>query len=202
MKVTVLEEAGYEWALLGLSKSFKDRAIPHEDWWTYERFEKLNKTAKGMAFNDGGHNKFLESIAVWIDIEAPRGWWQEFDTYRVGITKQSDSTMHTIQRRPTTLDDYELGTHPEMIKAFNLILKQATKGFTLKVRLTGQVLQEVKWNLPEGYLQSRVVCTNYRTLRNMFLQRANHNLAQWQTFINETINQLERPELLPSKEKK
>ena len=98
MKVKVLEEAGYEWALLGLSKSFKDRAIPHEDWWTYERFEKLNKTAKGMAFNDGGHNKFLESIVVWLDIEAPRGWWQEFDTYRVGTTKQSESTIHTIAK--------------------------------------------------------------------------------------------------------
>ena len=43
MKVNVLGEAGYEWALLGLSKSFKDRSIPHDEWWTYERFEKLDK---------------------------------------------------------------------------------------------------------------------------------------------------------------
>lgn len=199
MKVTVLEEAGYEWALLGLSKSFKDRAIPHEEWWTYERFEKLDKTAKGMAFQDGGHNKFLESITVWIDIEAPRGWWQEFDTYRVGMTKQSDSTMHTIQRRPTTLADYEFGTRERVIEEFNRILIEETNNFTDTKRLTGDSLQRVKWNLPEGYLQSRVVCTNYRTLRNIFLQRWNHNLSQWQVFIKEMREQLERPELLPSK---
>ena len=202
MKVNVLEEAGYEWALLGLSKSFKDRAIPHEDWWTYERFEKMDKTAKGMAFNDGGHNKFLESINVWIDIEAPRGWWQEFDTYRVGMTKQSDSTMHTIQRRATTEDDYEPLTDSVMIGNFNMLLALATNNFSNTGRLSGEALQVIKWNLPEGYLQSRVVCTNYRTLRNIFIQRANHNLSQWQTFINEMREQLERPELLPSKEKK
>ena len=202
MRVNVLEEAGYEWALLGLSKSFKDRAISHEEWWTYERFEKLDKTAKGMAFNDGGHNKFLESMVVWIDIEAPRGWWQEFDTYRVGMTKQSDSTMHTIQRRPTTTDDYEAGTDPVMVSNFNAILEIATNNFTVTGRLSGMELQVVKWNLPEGYLQSRVVCTNYRTLRNMFLQRSTHKLIQWQTFIDEVREQLERPELLPSKEKK
>ena len=200
MKVNVLEEAGYEWALLGLSKSFKDRAIPHEDWWTYERFEKMDKTAKGMAFNDGGHNKFLESINVWIDIEAPRGWWQEFDTYRVGMTKQSDSTMHTIQRRATTEDDYEPLTDSVMIGNFNMLLALATNNFSNTGRLSGEALQVIKWNLPEGYLQSRVVCTNYRTLRNIFIQRANHNLSQWQTFINEMREQLERPELLPSKE--
>ena len=124
MKVKVLEEAGYEWALLGLSKSFKERAIPHEEWWTHERVLKLDKTAKGMAVNDGVHNKFLESITVWIDIEAPRGWWQEVDTYRVGMTKQSDSTMHTIQRRLTTIDDYESGTDEKIIEQFS------EKGFT------------------------------------------------------------------------
>lgn len=202
MRVNVLEEAGYEWALLGLSKSFKDRSIDHEDWWTYERFEKMDRTARGMAFNDGGHNKFLESITVWIDIEAPRGWWQEFDTYRVGMTKQSDSTMHTIQRRPTTMSDYESGTSEDIVKLFNGILAEETAQFTNTGRLKGESLQRVKWNLPEGYLQSRVVCTNYRTLRNMFLQRWTHNLAQWQIFIKEVIEQLERPELLPSKEKK
>ena len=201
MRVKVLGEYGFEWALLGLSKSFKDRAIPHEVWWTKERFEKLQVTSKGMAFNDGGHNKFLESIQVWIDIEAPRGWWQEYDTYRVGVTKQSDSTMHTIQRRPTTIEDYEEGTELHMIQAFNEILDQETAGFTNTGRLKGDSLQRVKWNLLEGYLQSRVVNLNYKVLRGMFIQRWDHNLTQWQTFIHAMREQVEHPELLPSKEK-
>jgi hypothetical protein len=197
MKITILEEAGYEWALLGLSKSFKDRSIPHDEWWTKERFKKLQKTSAGMAHNDGGHNKFLESIVVWIDIEAPRGWWQEFDTYRVGMTKQSDSTMHTLHRRKTTINDYEKGTYQEIIDIFNLILVLETDNFTKKNRLKGDSLQKVKWNLPEGYLQSRVVCTNYKTIRNMIVQRYNHNLEQWPIFIQDLYNLLEHKELLP-----
>jgi len=199
MKIKIHEEAGFEWALLGLSKSFKDRAIPHDEWWTRERFEKLRSTAKGMAHNDGGHNKFLESIQIWVDIEAPRGWWQEYDTYRVGVTKQSDSTMHTIQRRETTIHDYETGTSPHMITEFNRILSVRTNGFQAQGRLKGEALQAVKWNLLEGYLQSRVVNLNYKVLRGMFLQRWNHNLTQWQTFISSMLEQLEHPELLPSK---
>jgi hypothetical protein len=197
MKVKVLGEYGYEWALLGLSKSFKKRNIPHEEWWTKERFHKLQKTATGMAHKDGGHNKFLESINVWMDIEAPRGFWQEYDTYRVGMTKQSDSTMHTIQKGITTMEDYEPDTDYLIISRFNDILAEVTDGFKLTSRLKGEKLQRVKWALPEGFLQSRVVCTNYKTLRNQIVQRYNHNLVQWQQYIKELYKQLEHPELLP-----
>ena len=198
MKVKILGEEGYEFALLGISKSFKIRSIPHEEWWSLERFIKMKKTARGMAHKDGGHNKFLESIMVWMDIEAPRGFWQEYDTYRVGVTKQSDSTMHTIQKRPTTKDDYEPNTDMIIINRFNDILFDATDGFAKKGRLTGDVLQKVKWALPEGFLQSRVVCINYKTLRNQIIQRYNHNLVQWQMYITDLYTQLSHPELLPN----
>lgn len=200
MKVKVLGEYGYEWALLGLSKSFKDRRIPHEEWWTPERFSKLSETSKSMASADGGHNKFLESMQVWVDIEAPRGWWQEYDTYRVGVTKQSDSTMHTMHKRPLDMDDFEPLTDEGMVKGFNTILTSATENFTLTKRLRGEKLEKVKWNLPEGFLQSRVVNLNYKVLRGMFIQRWTHALPQWQKFISEMRNQLQYPELLPNKE--
>ena len=199
MHVKVLEEAGFEWALAGTSLSFKDEAIDFEEWWTPERFNKMKKTCKGMAFKDGGHNKFLESMQVWVFIKAPRGWWQEFDTYRVGITKNSASTMHTIQRRPVSIEDFEEGTDGFIVNAFNDILIDVTENFKNTKRLTGKDLQRVKWNLPEGYLQSRIVNVNYKTLRNMFLQRWTHALEQWQAFIVQMRNQLEHPNFLPSK---
>jgi hypothetical protein len=132
-----------------------------------------------------------------MDIEAPRGFWQEYDTYRVGITKQSDSTMHTIQKGITTMGDYEPDTDYLIISRFNDILAQVTDGFTKKNRLKGNDLQKIKWSLPEGFLQSRVVCVNYKTLRNQIVQRYNHNLIQWQQYIKELYRQLEHPELLP-----
>lgn len=90
MKIDVLFEAGYEQALYGLSLSFKDRSISRKTWWTADRFSSMRKLASKLYKMDGGHNKFLESIVVWLDVEASRAWWQEFDTYRIGTTKQSE----------------------------------------------------------------------------------------------------------------
>lgn len=197
MKVKIMKECGYEESLYGLSLSFKDREVPFKDWWTEDRKNKLYKLVKSQHNRDGGHNKFLESINMWIEIEAPRGFWQEYDTYRVGVTKQSDSTMHTIQNRPLTLLDCEYGTDQRIIDIFNEILKQETNNFIEKSLLAGDSLERVKWNLPEGFLQTRLVCVNYKTLRNMFLQRKKHRLKQWHTFIDNIRLQCEHPELLP-----
>lgn len=54
------------------------------------------------------HRKFLRQILVSMDITAPRYWWPEFDTYKVGTTANSTSTMHTIHKRPFVLDDFSM----------------------------------------------------------------------------------------------
>ena len=41
-----------------------------------------------------------------MDITAPLYWWKEFDTYKVGVTANSCSTMHTIHKKEFTLDDF------------------------------------------------------------------------------------------------
>lgn len=41
------------------------------------------------------HAKVVRGIMVWVEIDAPRYWWQEADTYRVGTDRlSSESTMH------------------------------------------------------------------------------------------------------------
>jgi len=99
MEVSILREAGYEEALLGLSLSYGKKA------------EIMPLVAERLSHKGGGHNKFLESMMVWIDIRAPLDFWAEFDTYRVGtsVTKQSESTMHTLKRRKLTKKDFEDG---------------------------------------------------------------------------------------------
>jgi hypothetical protein len=109
--------------------------------------------------------------------------------------------MHTIQRRFTTIDDYEEGTNIDIINIFNILIDIETNGFTNKNQLKPDSLQKIKWNLPEGYLQSRVVCTNYKTIKNIIQQRYNHKLYQWQTLINTFYRQLEHQELLPDHRK-
>ena len=57
------------------------------------------------------HRKFLRQIMVSVDITAPLYWWKEFDTYKVGTTANSTSTMHKLASTPITLDCFEIGDY-------------------------------------------------------------------------------------------
>lgn len=61
------------------------------------------------------HRKFLRQIFVSMDITAPLYWWKEFDTYKVGTTANSCSTMHKIAAKEFTLDDF---SHERIIRTF------------------------------------------------------------------------------------
>jgi hypothetical protein len=155
--IKILNESGYEEAMLGLSLSYNKPVC------------EMYKVAKTLYNKDGGHNKFLESIVIWLDITMPRYWWSEADTYRVGTTKQSESTMHTIMKKPLTQDDFYDNIPEDMLDKINKLIKQ--KNFI-----------QVKNMLPEGFLQRRIVCTNYKVLRHIIMQRKNHKLDMWRKF--------------------
>ena len=52
------------------------------------------------------HRKFLRMIHVQMDVTAPLYWWKEADTYKVGTTANSCSTMHKIAAKEFALDDF------------------------------------------------------------------------------------------------
>lgn len=172
MYVKLLAEQGYTQALLGLSLSY------------HQSPEVMPDVAARLDGQDGGHNKFLEAIQVWLDIQAPRYWWAQFDTYRAGVTKQSESTMHTLTQRLLTTADFE-GFIPEAtIERLNALI-------------AARDLEQLKRELPEAFLQRRIVSLNYKALRNIILQRFKHRLTEWQYFISRVYVQIGHTELLP-----
>ena len=172
MEVDKMGEAGYIEALYGL-------ALSHG-----RVQEEMPSVAERLCAKDGGHNKFLESMVTWWRIRAPRYWWQEFDTYRVGATKQSESTMHTLMRRELDRTDFVPGVSQDIIDEVNKSIADGD-------------LSAAKKNLPEGFMQTRIVCVNYKALRNMIVQRRAHRLREWQVFISEVREQVDYPQLLP-----
>jgi len=166
MKIEILEEAGFLQAMRGLSRSFN------------RDFHKMPSVALGLSSKDGGHNKFLESMMVWVDIEAPRYWWSQFDTYRAGVTKQSDSTMHTLKRKPLEQSNFEKPIDPLYLEVLNSMIS------------ANLPIDDIKGALPESFLQGRTVCMNYKAIRHMILQRRTHKLPEWQMFIECMSDQL------------
>lgn len=166
MKVKVLKEAGYEEALLGLSLSYNS--------------EPSKRVADNLAHKQGGHNKFLESVVVWLDIDAPRYWWSQADTYRLS-TKQSESTMHCLMRNELTQEDFEGGVHEGFLESLNYWRDLGA-------------FETLKGHLPESFLQRRIWVVNYKVLQNMVHQRENHKLPEWHLFCKELKDQLKYKE--------
>jgi hypothetical protein len=171
MNTTILKEEGYEYALLGTSLS---RNQPPEA---------MVAVCENLCQKQGGHNKFLEFIVVWIDVTAPRYFWQQMATYRIGSSWLSESTMYTITKRLLTQEDFEEPISNVVLEELNRMIDYGS-------------LNEVKNNLPEGFLQRRIMVTNYKALQNMYNQRKNHKLPQWHYFLDTVLSQIEHPEFI------
>ncbi len=54
------------------------------------------------------HRKFLRQIFVSVDITAPQYFWAEFDTYKIGVVRNSTSMQHKGVSHRYTIDDFEV----------------------------------------------------------------------------------------------
>ena len=191
MKINIIETSGENTALFGIGLSYGITS-------TYKSctalrlytdiYNKLLKIADALAHKQRGHNKFLESINIYLDITAPRYWWSEFDTYRVGVTKQSESTIHTLGKRDITADDFEHNLPFDILTIFNNIIDRYR--CTENKKEKENLFLTLKNLLPEGYLQRRIVVLNAKTLQNIIAQRINHRLPEWKQFCDTLRNSL------------
>lgn len=162
-----------------------------------ETEERLKKVALKLSWQEGGgHNKFLETITLSLDITAPRYWWQEFDTYRVGTTKQSESTIHTMTKRPFEALDFANDIPDVFVTELNNWRELYLKADEAKdIEQREYIFHMLKSMLPEGYNQRRIVTTNAKCLKNILAQRMHHRLAEWHLFRDYLLKDLlERPD--------
>ena len=129
------------------------------------------------------HRKFMRQIFVSVDITAPIYWWKEFDTYKVGTTANSTSTMHKLTSEPITPDKFEwdvnFGEYQDTIMNICETLRQ--KYLETKDKSYWRALVQI---LPQSWLQTRTVTMTYENLRNMYFQRRRHKLQEWHTFCS------------------
>lgn len=146
------------------------------------------------------HRKFMRMIIVYADITAPLYWWKEFDTYKVGTVVNSCSTMHKIEDKEFTLEDFSC---EHLINIYNddpcdALFLDGTNirvdgddllGLTINVlnyyrtRYIKTKDKKYWWQmiqlLPSSYNQKRTVMMNYEVLANIYKSRRNHKLDEW-----------------------
>lgn len=113
LEVKTLEIAGFVSAFKALRLPF-GKECRSECWWfgtdsasqsSYNIDEKDLKLLHTLVKRGDEHAKAIRGIIVYAEINAPRFWWAEMDTYRIGTERlSSESTMH-IQGRGLNTDD-------------------------------------------------------------------------------------------------
>ena len=142
--------------------------------------------AHRLAVSGSDHRKYLRQVFVSVDITAPIYWWKEFDTYKVGTTANSTSTMHRIHSKDLSRDDFStdhmtegaLGALDNMIS----FLEESRIKFT--ETKDKKYWYDIIQLLPSSYNQMRTVTLNYENLINMYYARRSHKLDEWHTFCD------------------
>ena len=191
----------------GFKRALKGMRNPLESWHKNDTVEENGKVVIGE--NDLGlaqrlikagseHRKFMRQIFVSVDITGPLYWWKEFDTYKVGTTANSTSTMHKLATTPITDECFEMDDYDAVIMLDEGIVETETLWNNIISTLEGmrQVYLRTKdkriWKemirlLPSAWQQTRTVTMTYENLLAMCSkgQRRFHKLTEWsKSFID------------------
>lgn len=152
------------------------------------------------------HRKFMRMMPVYVRITAPLYWWKEFDTYKVGTVANSCSTMHKIQDKEFTQEDFSIehlnddrSAAVSNLEWFEHLIHHLNKD---RQRFIETKDKAYWWQmiqlLPSSYNQTRNVMMNYEVLANIYKSRKDHKLDEWRRFCK-WVEELPYSELITGK---
>ena len=164
-------------------------------------------------------SKWRRFVHVSMDITAPLYWWKEFETYKVGVSCNSCSTMHKIQERPFDLSDFSYEHLMDSDDNENAMLRceinyDDYNSPLFPIDILGEIIDMLNtcrtsfnvtkdkkywWQmiqlLPTSYNQRRTIDLNYEVLAKQYRERKNHKLDCWREYC-EFIKTLPYSELI------
>ena len=189
--------------VMNFENAFRGMRNPKNSWGKSDSYSGINgfvigkndmKLAQALIKAGSEHRKFMRQIFVSVDITAPLYWWKEFDTYKVGTTSNSTSTMHKLATTPITLDCFEIDDYDNSIFVnkeeidylIQFLESLRTKYLDTKDKRYWKEL--IRW-LPESWLQTRTVTMTYENLFAMCSkgQRRFHKLNEWSGQDNASV---------------
>ena len=150
MSLSTIGAWGFYGAALGVRRSFRSTEkcdsefdamsrVPKEGTATFYTEEKLGendlKLMKKLILRGADEAKFARAIHVQVNIKAPLSWWKQFDTYKVGTVRLSDSTMHNILKDPITVESFAASSiidHPMRLALAGVATSRTIFMFTIQ----------------------------------------------------------------------
>ena len=155
--------------------SVEMRQIDEKD---LKRAEKLSIASVN---DNGAHGQFLTGIRVAFDLTFSNKAWVEAERYRFLEFVSSQSTMHRITK--FDLDkQYNEYVDPRVIN----IMKEKVEEYNSMEDSPEKVKKylEILYTNPAGFELTARLTTNYRCLKNIYMQRKNHRLPEWREFCS------------------
>ena len=199
VKIENVDVYGFETAIRGARNPMNswDRMDSCYNNGEFEIGENDYKLLKNLTIAGPEHRKWNRMVTVTMDITAPLYWWKEYDTYKVGTVANSCSTMHKIQAKAFTLNDFSI-EHLDYVclDTMKVVIKRLNRNRTL----FNETKDKFYWwqmiqMLPTSYNQKRTVHLNYEVLGTIYHQRRHHKLDEWVEFCD-TIKTLPYSEFI------
>lgn len=131
------------------------------------------------------HRKVLRQMMISFNITAPLYWWKEWDTYKVGVTSNSTSTMHKLCSRPLNVHDFSFEDMHDNEFIVNMVIDNINariRDYKADMKQNKSLWRTIVQLLPCAYNQTRTITCNYENILNMYQQRKHHKLSEWVDF--------------------
>ena len=152
--------------------------------------------SKACDTGNGAHGQFMTGIRVSFDLTFTNKAWVEAERYRFLEFVSSQSTMHRITKfdlreqyneyvdsRIIDIMEEKVEEYNKLVEARDNLNKNASTVMVqdLNDAITKYYL-EILYSNPAGFNLTARMTTNYRCLKNIYIQRKNHRLPEWREF--------------------
>ena len=171
-----------------------DRDITEKDLARCKNLVNATKTG------NGAHAQFMTGIRVNFDLTFSNKAWVEAERYRFLEFVSSQSTMHRITKFDMD-NKYNEYVDPRIIEIMKSKVQEYNKVMELRDsydkddqrNMSPQLREdltewlknaylEILYSNPAGFTLTARMTTNYRCLRNIYMQRKDHRLPEWRAF--------------------
>lgn len=168
----------------------QDRDLDEKD------IKRGHNLSKACDTGNGAHGQFMTGIRVSFDLTFTNKAWVEAERYRFLEFVSSQSTMHRItkfdlrEQYNEYVDPRIIDIMEEKVKEYNILVKsreRLSEGAAEQMKkdindaITKRYL-EILYSNPAGFNLTARMTTNYRCLKNIYIQRKNHRLPEWREF--------------------
>ena len=151
-------------------------------------FERGERLVKATLNGNTAHHQFLTGVRVNFDLTFTNKAWVEAERYRFLEFVSSQSTMHRITKFDLDgqyieyVDPRIIEIMKEKVALYNEMITRKEAGEDIGEDTLKKLYLEILYSNPAGFKLTARMTTNYRCLRNIYIQRRNHRLPEWRAF--------------------